>query len=126
MAKALGPRTNHQISFGVLAGDRAHATVIPVDLESGAFVDGPIDVQARRTMQNLRALLREAGGDLDHVVHLTVYLADAKDLAGLNAVYREFFVREPYPARATIVARELIGPPGLRLQVSAEAYLKDE
>ena len=125
MARALGPKTNHQISVAVLAGDTLHATIIPVDLTSGAFIDGPIEVQARQTFQNLQALLREAGGDLEHVVHLTIYIVDAKDLAGLNAVYLEFFVREPYPARATVVARELVGPPGLRLQTTVQARLKD-
>jgi enamine deaminase RidA (YjgF/YER057c/UK114 family) len=125
MARAIGPKTNHQISVAVLAGDTLHATIIPVDLNSGTFIDGPIEVQARQTFQNLQALLREAGGDLEHIVHLTTYLIDTKDLAGLNAVYREFFVHEPYPARATVVARELVGPPGLRLQTTALAYLKD-
>jgi enamine deaminase RidA (YjgF/YER057c/UK114 family) len=125
MARAIGPKTNHQISVAVLAGDTLHATIIPVDLNSGAFVDGPIEVQARQTFQNLQALLREAGGDLEHVVHLTTFLVDANDLAGLNAVYREFFVREPYPARGTVVVRELVGPPGLRLQTTVYAYLKD-
>jgi 2-iminobutanoate/2-iminopropanoate deaminase len=125
MARALGPQTNHQISVAVLAGETLHATIIPVDLSSGAFIDGSIEAQARQTFQNLQTLLREAGGDLEHVVHLTIYLAESKDLAGLNAVYREFFVREPYPTRATIIARELVGPPGLRLQTTAQAYLKD-
>lgn len=125
MARALGPTTNHQISVAVLAGETLHATIIPVDLNSGAFIDGPIEAQARQTFQNLQALLREAGGDLEHVVHLTTYIVDAKDLAGLNAVYREFFVHEPYPARATVVARELVGPPGLRLQTTVQAYLKE-
>ena len=95
MARALGPRTDHQISVAVLAGDMLHATIIPVDLISGAFIDGSIEIQARQTFQNLQALLREAGGDLEHVVHLTIFLIDAKDLPGLNAVYTEFFVREP-------------------------------
>jgi len=126
MAKALGPRTNHQISFAVLAGGMLHATIIPVDMQSGAFVEGPMEVQARQTLQNLQALLREAGGDMQHVVHLTMYLVDAKDMTALNAVYREFFVHEPYPARAAVIVRELVGPPGLRLQIAAQACLKGD
>jgi 2-iminobutanoate/2-iminopropanoate deaminase len=125
MAKAVGPQTIHQISAAILAGGVLHATVIPVDLESGAFVDGAIEVQARQAFQNLQALLREAGGELDHVAHLTIYLIDSKDLSGLNTVYKEFFFREPYPARATVVVRELVGPPGLRIEVTAQAHLKD-
>jgi 2-iminobutanoate/2-iminopropanoate deaminase len=124
-AKAVGPQTIHQISAAVLAGGMMHATVIPVDLESGAFVDGPIEAQARRAFQNLQALLREAGGDIADVVHLTIYLVDSKDMPGLNEVYKEFFLREPYPARATIVVRELVGPPGLRIETTAQAYLSE-
>jgi 2-iminobutanoate/2-iminopropanoate deaminase len=124
--KGLGPRTNHQISFAVRAGDTLHATVIPVDLESGVFIDGTIEIQARQTFQNLQILLQEAGGDLSHVVLLTIYLVDGKDLPGLNAIYKEFFIREPYPVRATVVVRELVGPPGLRIQTAAQAYLKDD
>lgn len=125
MARALGPRTDHQISFAVLAGGMLHATIIPVDMESGAFVAGPIEAQARQAFQNLQALLREAGGDIQHVVQLTIYLIDAGDMPALNSVYREFFVHEPHPTRATIVARELVGPPGLRLEITAQACLVD-
>jgi 2-iminobutanoate/2-iminopropanoate deaminase len=121
----LGPQTIHQISAAVLAGGMMHATVIPVDLVSGAFVDGPIETQARQAFQNLQALLREAGGDINDVVHLTIYLVDSKDMHGLNEVYKEFFLREPYPARATIVVRELVGPPGLRIETTAQAYLSE-
>ena len=126
MARAIGPKTIHQISPAVLAGDMMFATNIPVDLKSGAFVDGSIEAQARQVFRNLRALLEEAGGDLGHVVQLTVYLVDSKDLAGLNNVYKEFFVQEPYPTRATIIVRELVGPPGLRIQTTAHAYLRQE
>jgi hypothetical protein len=45
-ASAVGPQTIHQISAAVLAGGMMHATVIPVDLDSGAFVDGPIETGA--------------------------------------------------------------------------------
>ena len=124
-AKAVGPQTIHQISAAVVAGGVMYATVIPVDLETGAFVDGPIDSQARQAFRNLQILLRQAGGELDHVVHLTIYLIDSEDLAGLNSVYREFFLREPYPARATVIVRELVGPPGLRIEATAQSYIKD-
>jgi enamine deaminase RidA (YjgF/YER057c/UK114 family) len=124
-AKAVGPQTNHKISAAVVAGGVMYATVIPVDLQSGIFVDGPIESQARQAFRNLQSLLREAGGDLDHVLHLTIYLIDSDDLAGLNTVYKEIFLREPYPARATVIVRELVGPPGLRIEATAHAYIAD-
>jgi 2-iminobutanoate/2-iminopropanoate deaminase len=125
-AKAVGPQTIHQISPAVIAGGVMYATVIPVDLNSGVFVDGPIESQARQIFRNLQSLLQEAGGDLDHVLHLTVYLIDSDDLSGLNAVYKETFLHEPYPARATLIVRELVGPPGLRIQATAHAYINDD
>ncbi|HLW91268.1 MAG TPA: RidA family protein [Roseiarcus sp.] len=126
MAKAVGPQMIVPISPAVVAGDMVFATCIPVDLQSGAFVSGPIERQARQVFENLRTLLREAGGGLEHVAHLTIHLVDSKDLPGLNAVYKEFFTREPFPARATVIVRELVGPPDLRIQTTAHAYLKDD
>jgi 2-iminobutanoate/2-iminopropanoate deaminase len=124
-AKAVGPQTIHQISPAVVAGGVLYATVIPVDLQSGVFIDGPIESQARQAFRNLQTLLREAGGDLEHVLHLTIYLINSDDLPGLNAVYKEIFLREPYPARATVIVRELVGPPGLRVEATAHAYIGD-
>jgi enamine deaminase RidA (YjgF/YER057c/UK114 family) len=122
-AKAVGPQTIHQISPAIVVGGVMYATVIPVDLESGAFVNGQIESQARQTFLNLQILLRQVGADLDQVAHLTVYLIDSEDLAGLNSVYKEFFFRQPYPARATVVVRELVGPPGLRIEATAHAFI---
>lgn len=124
MAKAVGPKTLHQISAAVRAGDMIFATNIPVDLQSGAFIDGSIETQARQVFRNLEILLRQASGELRHVVQLTVYLVDSKDLSGLNAVYKEFFTSEPYPTRATVIVRELVGPPGLRIATTAHAYVE--
>jgi 2-iminobutanoate/2-iminopropanoate deaminase len=125
MTKAVGPQTSHPISHAVVAGGMMLTTVIPVDLQTGAFVDGSIEAQARQTFRNLQTLLRQAGGELENVVHVTVYLIDSKDLPGLNGVYREFFVREPFPARATVVVRELVGPAGLRVEITAHAYFRE-
>jgi 2-iminobutanoate/2-iminopropanoate deaminase len=123
MLKTIGPKTTHQISPAVVAGDMMYATNIPVDMKSGAFVGGPIETQARQVFQNLQTMLVEAGGDLANVVQLTVYLVDSKDLVGLNNVYKKFFSSEPYPSRATIIVRELVGPPGLRIETTAHAHL---
>ena len=41
----------------------------------------------------------------------------------MNKVYAEFFTKEPYPSRATVVVRELVGPPGIRVEATAQAYL---
>ncbi|MGO8799521.1 MAG: RidA family protein [Roseiarcus sp.] len=124
MLKSVGPNVSFPISPAIVAGNLFFATNVPVDLETGNFIDGSIETQARQALGNLDYLLKEAGGSLADVVQITFFLIDAKDVAGMNKVYNEFFKAPPYPSRATIVARELIGPPGMRIEATAQAYLK--
>jgi 2-iminobutanoate/2-iminopropanoate deaminase len=124
MLKSVGPQLSFPISPAVVAGELFFATNIPVDLKTGNFVDGPIETQARQALGNLDYLLREVGGSLADVVQITFFLIDAKDVAGMNKVYNEFFKAPPYPSRATIVARELIGPAGMRIEATAQACLQ--
>jgi 2-iminobutanoate/2-iminopropanoate deaminase len=123
MIKAVGPRISFPISPAVVAGNIFFATNVPVDLQTGNFVGGSIEAQTRQVLGNLEALLREAGGSLADVAQITVYLIDAKDVVGMNKVYAEFFAKEPYPSRATVVVNELIGPPDIRVEITAQAYL---
>jgi reactive intermediate/imine deaminase len=74
---------------------------IPLDPATGALVDGDIDVQARRAFDNLKAVAAAAGGSLNDVARVGVYLADLGDFAAVNAVMSEYF-SAPYPARSTI------------------------
>jgi 2-iminobutanoate/2-iminopropanoate deaminase len=124
MLKAVGPRVSFPISPAVVARNLFFATNVPVDLHTGAFVGGAIETQARQVLSNLESLLREAGGSLANVAQITFYLIDAKDASGMNKVYAEFFTAEPYPSRATLIVRELIGLAGMRIEATAQAYLK--
>jgi 2-iminobutanoate/2-iminopropanoate deaminase len=64
-------------SQAIVAGDFVFASgQIPLDPASGKLVEGEIEVQAERVLQNLRAVLEAAGSSLDHVVRATVYAAD--------------------------------------------------
>ncbi|MDV2503327.1 MAG: RidA family protein [bacterium] len=93
---------------------------IPLDPTSGEMVSGEIDEQARRVLENLKAVVEAAGGSLRDVVKVTVYLADLADFADMNAVYEEYF-GEAKPARATIQAAAL--PRGARIEADCIAYL---
>jgi 2-iminobutanoate/2-iminopropanoate deaminase len=73
----------------------------PGDPETGEFVGTTVAEQTRRTLENVQAILEEAGASFDDVVMLRVYLTRREDFAEMNAVYAEF-VGEPYPARTTI------------------------
>jgi 2-iminobutanoate/2-iminopropanoate deaminase len=123
MLKVIGPRVSHPISPAVVAGNLFFATNVPVDLKTGNFVGGSVETQTRQVLANLEAFLKEAGGDLSDVVQITFFLMDSKDVPGMNKVYNEFFRDEPYPSRATLVVRELIGPAGMRIETTTQAYL---
>ena len=86
----------------------------PIDPGSGALVDGPVDVQTRRCLANLGAVLTAGGLDFDDGVKCNVYLTDMADSAAMNSAYAEHF-DEPYPARTTIGVASL--PLGARVEI---------
>jgi 2-iminobutanoate/2-iminopropanoate deaminase len=87
---------------------------------TGTLVGGGIAGEARRVLENLRAVLRAAGGDLTSVVKTTVFLTDMADFAAMNEVYAEFFTA-PHPARSTVAVAAL--PRGARVEIDAIARL---
>ena len=89
---------------------------IPLDPATGQLVEGDIATQARRVFDNLRAVCEAAGGSLDDVVRVGIYLMDLEDFAAVNAVMAEAFTA-PYPARSTIQVSGL--PRGARVEVDA-------
>jgi 2-iminobutanoate/2-iminopropanoate deaminase len=100
--KALGPYSQAIAANGFVfcAGQ------IPLDA-SGNLVPGGIAEQTQQVLKNLRAVLKEAGSDLDRTVKTTVFLKNMNDFAAMNEVYGkpEYFGATP-PARSTIeVAR---------------------
>jgi 2-iminobutanoate/2-iminopropanoate deaminase len=80
---------------------------VPSDPATGALVAGDIELQTTRVLENLKAVLEAAGSSLDKTVKTTVFLADRKDFAGMNAVYGRYFASDP-PARSTVEARLMI------------------
>lgn len=109
------------VSDAVRAGKQVWLVAIAEDPDSGAIVTGGIEAQTRRTLQNLDMAVRAAGGTLANVVQVQVFLIDAADSKGMNAVYAEFF-RQPYPVRATVVVKQLLAE-GLRVEMLATAVM---
>ncbi|ASA25457.1 RidA family protein [Paenibacillus donghaensis] len=97
---AIGP-----YSQAISAGNWVYTSgQLGLDPENGTLAEG-VQEQARRALQNVQAILEEAGASLDHVVKTTVYLKDMNDFAAVNEIYSSFFT-EPYPARSAVeVAR---------------------
>jgi 2-iminobutanoate/2-iminopropanoate deaminase len=78
---------------------------IPLDPATMQVVEGGIEEQTERVLDNLKAVLEAAGSALDRVVKTTVYLADMNEFAAMNEVYAKYFSATK-PARATVqVAR---------------------
>ena len=92
---------------------------IPIDPESGAIVEGEIEDQTRRVLDNLRAVLEAGGSSLDRVLKTTVYLVDLSCFPRVNAVYAEYFSTAPSPARATVQVAAL--PLGAEVEIDAIA-----
>ena len=114
---ALAPAAIGPYSQAVRRGDSVYLSgQIPLDPNSGLLVEGDIDAQARRAFDNLKAVCEAAGGSLDDVVRLGLYLTDLGQFAAVNAVMAEYF-DAPYPARSTIGVASL--PRGAEFEVDA-------
>jgi reactive intermediate/imine deaminase len=72
-------------------------------MQNGEIIDGGIVDQTHKTLQNLIAILEEAGYGPEHVVRCGVWLDDPRDFPSFNKVYREYFGEHP-PARACVVS----------------------
>ena len=79
-------------------------------------------LQAELTFDNLKRTLEAAGGTLEDVTQVLVYLTDPAAFPGMNEVYRRFF-SQPYPNRATVVVAGLMVP-GALIEIVAYAHLK--
>ena len=93
---------------------------IPIDPATGKLVEGDIQVQTRRVLQNVQAVLEAAGTSLRNVVKTTVFLQDMGDFKAMNAVYAEFFAEDP-PARSAVQAAAL--PLGVDIEIEAIALI---
>lgn len=100
--KAIGP-----YSQAVKAGDFLFVSgQLPIDPVSNTMVEADIKRQTAQSLNNIAAILAEAGLSLEHVVKVNVYLADMNDFAAMNEVYNSFFTRN-YPARVAVEVRRL-------------------
>lgn len=95
------PQAIGTYSQAVRAGNTVYLSgQIGLDPESMQMAEG-IEAQTRRVFDNLRAVAAAAGGSLDGVVKLTVYLTDLAHFPRINEIMAEYFSR-PYPARAAV------------------------
>lgn len=114
---AVGP-----YSQAVKIGDMVYtAGQIALDPATGQLVEGDVQAQTDRVLQNLRAVLKAAGSSLKNVVKTTVFLQDMADFAPMNEVYGRYFDKKP-PARSTVQVAAL--PLGAQVEIEAVALVK--
>ena len=89
---------------------------IPLDPTTMSIVDGDFEARARQVFDNLKAVAAAAGGDLNQIVKLTIFLTDLEDFATVNAVMEDYF-DQPFPARAAVGVAAL--PKGVDMEADA-------
>jgi reactive intermediate/imine deaminase len=110
-------------SQAVRAGNTVYLSgQIPLIPETMTLCDGDFAERAHQVFRNLAAVAQAAGGSLDDVVKLTIYLTDLGQFATVNTVMAEHF-QQPYPARAAIGVSEL--PKGTDVEMDAVLVLAD-
>lgn len=87
---------------------------IPLDPMTMALDNASIEGEIHRVFRNLRAVAEAAGGNLNHLAKLNIYLTDLSCFPVVNQIMAEYLA-EPYPARAAIGVREL--PRGARVEM---------
>jgi len=114
---AVGP-----YSQAMIAGDFVYVSgQLPINPETGKMVTTSIKDQTRQSLENAKAILKEAGTSLENVVKTTVFLQNMGDFGDMNEVYAEFFT-DHKPARAAVEVAKL--PLGADVEIQMVAYLK--
>jgi 2-iminobutanoate/2-iminopropanoate deaminase len=105
----------------VVAGGFFYAATVAFDVEGRVVGIGDIEAQTRQALQNLVHLLEAAGGSVDDVARVMIYLTDMRHFEGMNRAYAEVFKGEALPSRATVTG--VMGNPHLLVEFDVIAYL---
>ena len=89
-----------------------------IDRKTGKIVPGGIQAETRQTLENIQAILAEAGATLDDAVSSTVHMIDLKEFGEMNRVYAEYFQVMP-PGRTTVQVSALPGNARIEITVVA-------
>jgi 2-iminobutanoate/2-iminopropanoate deaminase len=117
--KAIGPYSQGVICNGLLFT----AGQVALDPAKGELVSGGIGEQTTRALENLRAVLAEAGSDFSQVIKTTVFLVDMADFTVMNEIYGRVFGAHR-PARSTVAVAGL--PRGARVEIEVIATVSGE
>jgi 2-iminobutanoate/2-iminopropanoate deaminase len=125
MEKKIITSTNSPAPIGpyspaVLVGNTLYTSgQVAKDAVSGQMVQDNITNETKKVMENLQAILKEAGMDFSHVVKTTIYCTDLNNFGAINEAYGSFFTGN-YPARETVQVSRL--PLGANVEISVVAF----
>lgn len=106
-------------SHGVMIGNTFYTSgQVAKDAATGEMVQTDIKAETKKVMENLQAILTEAGMDFSHVVKTTIYCTDLGNFAAINEVYGSFFTAN-FPARETVQVVKL--PLNANVEISVVA-----
>lgn len=113
--KAIGPYSQaiKANSFLFLSGQ------IPIEPNSNEIVGRNIEEQTEQVLQNIKAIVEEAGFEMSDIIKTTIFLKNITDFPKVNKVYERFFTH-PFPARATVEVSNL--PKGALIEIEAVAF----
>jgi reactive intermediate/imine deaminase len=89
-----------------------------VAMENGEIIDGGIVAQSHKAIENVIAILEEAGYGVEDIVRIGVWLDDPRDFWSFNGVFKEYFGEHP-PARACVQSRLMVDG---KVEVDCVAY----
>lgn len=113
------PAVSSPLEWATTADGILYTAQIP-NREDGSIETGDITKQATLTLDNLKRTVEAAGGTMDDVTQVLVYLTSPESFPGMNAVYEKYF-RKPYPNRATVVAGLMVK--GALIEIVAYAHI---
>ncbi len=114
---AVGP-----YSQGVEIGNLIYTSgQLPIDMSTNKLIIDDIKQATKASMDNLKAILEEAGSDLDHLVKTTIFVTDINDFETINEIYASYF-EEHKPARSLVEVSKL--PKGANIEIEGIASKK--
>ena len=114
-----GPKAVGPYSTAVVAGETVFLSgMIPLDPATNKIVEGGVEAQAVRVLENIKLVLEEMGLGMENAVKTTVYMTDLKQFAAVNAIYKDWFGPD-YPARSCVEVSAL--PLGAQIEIEVTA-----
>lgn len=118
VAKPQGP-FNHIVKAG---GFLFITSQLSADLKTNKIIEGNIAEQTKKALENLKFLIESAGGKMEDIIKVSVYMKDIKDFDKMNDVYRKYFKEGQEPARVTVQAISPIK--NIDIEIEAIAILR--